>query len=84
MSWYQWVTEKVDDVKETAEDVYKKVSAGAGEVQEWFTGDENSDIDGVPGTNANTPAAQTPSKPINWTAASAIVGALALAARFIK
>lgn len=65
------------------------VSGGVENVKEWFTGDDEqnaADASAIPGSNGQ-PGSGTPAGVgggINWTAAGVVVGALTLAARFIK
>lgn len=59
-------------------------------VKEWWAADDEqaqADASGIPGTNDQTSGSTNAGRPlsgVNWTAISAIVGAAALAAKFLK
>ncbi|GGX52307.1 hypothetical protein [Saccharospirillum salsuginis] len=58
-------------------------------VQEWWGGDDQEQLEaensGIPGTNDQTGGTGKPlMQGVNWTAISALVGAAALASKFLK
>ncbi|MFQ3229714.1 hypothetical protein [Reinekea sp.] len=83
MSFFGWVNTAVDKVTDSGEKAFDYVSDKAGDVKEYFVGDDEAveqEKDAIPGTNGVTPSGSG----INWTAAGVVVGALTLAAKFMK
>ncbi|MFG1496470.1 hypothetical protein ABMA57_07535 [Saccharospirillum sp. HFRX-1] len=63
------------------------VGGGIENVKEWFTGDDEqnaADESAIPGSNGQTGAGQTGGSPVNWTAASVLVGAAGLVMTLLK